>query len=71
MSDYVINIQLDYNALPNANSLAIEILDMLLAVRPSNMLVLMTAFLQSYGTLSHGAYTEPIQLHGGVAPARH
>lgn len=58
VSDYVINIQLDYNALPNANSLAIEILDMLLAVRPSNMLVLMTAFLQSYGTISHGAYTE-------------
>ena len=31
---------------------------MLLAVRPCNMLVLMTAFLQSYGTISHGAFTE-------------
>lgn len=58
VADYIINIQLDYNALPDANALAAEILDMLLAVRPSNMLVLMTAFLQSYGTLGHGAITE-------------
>lgn len=58
VSDYTVDIQLDYNALPNANSLAGEILDMLLAVRPCNMLVLMTAFLQSYGTISHGAFTE-------------
>ena len=35
-----------------------KILDMLLAVKPCNMLVLMTAFLQSYGTISHGAFTE-------------
>ena len=34
VSDYTVDIQLDYNALPNANSLAGEILDMLLAVRP-------------------------------------
>lgn len=58
VSGYVVNIQLDYNALPNASSLAGEILDMLLAVRPCNMLVLMTAFLQTYGTITHGAYTE-------------
>lgn len=58
ISDYTINIQLDYNVLPNAESLAAEILDMLLVVRPSNMRVLMTSFLQSYGTISHGAFTE-------------
>ena len=38
--------------------MAQEILNMLLAVRPSNMRVLMTAFLQSYGTLTHGACNE-------------
>lgn len=58
VADYTINIQLDYNALPDADSLAQEILNMLLAVRPSNMRVLMTAFLQSYGTLTHGACNE-------------
>lgn len=58
IADYTINIQLDYNALPNAESLAAEILDMLLVVRPSNMRVLMTAFMQSSGTISHGAFTE-------------
>lgn len=58
ISNYTISIQLDYNALPDADSLAAEILDMLLVVRPANMQVLMTAFQQSYGTLSHGAYTE-------------
>lgn len=60
ISDYTINIQLDYTTLPDADSLAAEILNMLLAVRPSNMRVLMTAFLQSYGTISHGAYTEMV-----------
>ena len=58
MADYTINIQLDYNTLPDAGSLAQEILNMLLAVRPSNMRVLMTSFLQSYGTLTHGACNE-------------
>lgn len=37
VADYTINIQLDYNTLPDAGSLAQEILNMLLAVRPSNM----------------------------------
>ena len=32
ISDYTINIQLDYNVLPNAESLAAEILDMLLVL---------------------------------------
>ncbi len=58
ISGYTINIELDYNTLPNADSLAAEILEMLLVVRPANMQVLMTAFLQSYGTVSHGAFTE-------------
>lgn len=58
VAEYTINIQLDYNTLPDANSLATEILDMLLAVRPSNMRVLMTAFLQSYGTVGFGAFSE-------------
>lgn len=58
VSDYAINIQLDYNTLPDADSVAAEILEMLLTVRPCNMRVLMTAFLQSYGTLAHGASTE-------------
>lgn len=58
ISDYTINIQLDYTVLPDADSLAAEILDMLLTVRPSNMRVLMTAFLQAYGTVTCAAYTE-------------
>lgn len=56
--DYTINVQLDYNTLPDANNLAEEILEMLLTVRPSNMRVLMTAFLQSYGMVSYGAWAE-------------
>lgn len=58
ISDYTINIQLDYTVLPDAEKLAAEILDMLLTVRPANMQVLLTAFLHSYGTISHGAFTE-------------
>ena len=56
--DYTINIQLDYTVLPDADALAAEILDMLLMVRPANMRVLMTSFLQSYGTITCGVYTE-------------
>lgn len=58
ISDYTINIQLDYTVLPDADSLAAEILDMLLTVRPCNMRVLMTSFLQSYGSVTCAAYTE-------------
>lgn len=69
--DYTINIQLDYTVLPDADALAAEILDMLLMVRPANMRVLMTSFLQSYGTITCGVYTEyedevniwPIMVH--------
>lgn len=58
ISDYTINIQLDYNTLPDADSLAAEILAMLLTVRPSNMRVLMTAYLQSFGKLAAGGFME-------------
>ena len=56
--DYTINIQLDYTVLPDADALAAEILDMLLMVRPANMRVLMTSFLQSYGAITCGVYAE-------------
>lgn len=58
ITGYLINIQLDYTKLPDANNLAVEILDMVLMVRPENMRVLMTAFLQSTGTISYGAGAE-------------
>ena len=58
INGYLINIQLDYTKLPDANNLAAEILEMLLMVRPENMRILMTAFLQSSGTISHGACAE-------------
>lgn len=58
ISGYTINIQLDHSALPDPNILTAEILSMLLAVRPSNMNVLMSAFLQSSGTTVCGATTE-------------
>ena len=58
VADYTINIQLDYNTLPDADSLAAEIMEMLLTVRPQNMRVLMTSFLQSYGTVTFGATNE-------------
>ena len=58
ISGYLINIQLDYTKLPEANNLAAEILKMLLMIRPENMQILMTAFLCSTGALHHGAYTE-------------
>ena len=61
IADYTIHIQLDYTVLPNANSLAQEILNMLLAVRPCNMRVLMAAFLQAYGAVSLGAAAEMVQ----------
>ncbi len=51
-------MQLDYNALPQANELAREILEMLGTVRPENMLIRLTAALQSSGVIAHGALTE-------------
>lgn len=60
---YTIDIELDYDVLPNANSFAAEILNMLLAVRPANMQILMRALLQSYGGITYGAASE---MHGQV-----
>ena len=67
ISEYTINISLDYTVLPNADEMALEILDMLLAVRPDNMRVIMTAFLQSYGTVTCAAYSE-VENHVEVWP---
>lgn len=58
VTDYTINIKLDYTVLPEAGSMVNEILGMLLKVRPANMLVLMAAALQSHGALGHGVYTD-------------
>ena len=52
VTDYLIDLQLDYTRLPNAEGLASEILNRLLLVRPANMCVRMTSYLQSYGTVS-------------------
>lgn len=63
VSGYTLEVQLDYNALPDAESLAAEILKMLSSVIPANMQVLLTAFHQSYGVLSaYGGYTEIISV---------
>ncbi len=58
VSGYIIDVQLDYNTLPQANELAREILEMLGIVRPANMLLRLTAALQSSGVIAHGALTE-------------
>ncbi len=58
IEDYIIDVWLDYNALPQANELAREILEMLGNVAPQNMLTRLTAALQSSGYLAHGALTE-------------
>lgn len=44
--DYTIDLRLDYTALPDASSLAAEILSALLAIRPCNMLIVPTAVLR-------------------------
>ena len=58
VQDYTVDIQLDYTILPDADALAAQILEMVLAIRPSNMRVLMTSALQSTGAVHMGAYTE-------------
>ena len=55
--DYSVHIQLDYSVLPDAGRIAAEIMD-LLAVRPSNMWMLMVSFVQSEGCVQMGALTE-------------
>ena len=56
--DYSIHIQLDYTVLRDADRIAAEVMDLLLAVRPSNMWVLIISFVQSEGTIQMGAMTE-------------
>ena len=56
--DYSVHIQLDYSVLPDAGRIAAEIMDLLLAVRPSNMWLLMVSFVQSEGCVQMGALTE-------------
>ena len=56
--DYSVHIQLDYSVLPDAGRIAAEIMDLLLAVRPSNMWMLMVSFVQSEGCVQMGALTE-------------
>lgn len=56
--DYSIHIQLDYTVLRDADRIAAEVTDLLLAVRPSNMWVLIISFVQSEGTIQMGAMTE-------------
>lgn len=58
VSGYIIDVRLDYNTLPQANELVREILEMLGIVRPANMLLRLTAALQSSGVIAHGALTE-------------
>lgn len=61
ITDYSIRIQLDHNALPDANGLALEIMRMLLVIRPANMQILLDAFLQSQGGAAFGAASEMTQ----------
>lgn len=58
ISEYTIDIELDYSILPNADILAAEILKMLLAIRPANMAVIMRSLIQSYGKLTYVATSE-------------
>ena len=55
---YSIHIQLDYTGLPGADRIAAEIMNLLLAVRPSNMWLLIISALQSEGSVQMGAMTE-------------
>lgn len=58
IKDYTLDIQLDYTVLPEPDRLAAEILEMLLTIRPENILILMTSLVQSTGGVRLGAHTE-------------
>lgn len=58
VSDYAIDIQLDYSVLPDADRLRAEILDMLLPIRPANMWLQMTALIQAHASVAVAAVTE-------------
>ena len=67
VDDYTIHIQLDYNVLEDANRLAVEILETLRAVRPSNMRMLIISWLQSQASIRVAACSE-ISNHIDVWP---
>lgn len=56
--DYSIHIQLDYTLLPDAARIAAETTDLLLAVRPANMWLLLISFVRSEGGVHLGAVME-------------
>lgn len=49
LRDYTLDIQLDYTVLSEPSRLAEEVLEMLLTIRPENILILMTSLVQSTG----------------------
>ena len=58
LQNYTLDIQLDYTFLSEPSRLAEEILEMLLTIRPENILILMTSLVQSTGGVRLGAHTE-------------
>lgn len=58
VNDYAVHLQFDYTVLPDAASIAEQVLELLLAVRPSNMRLFIISALQSEGTVHLGATTE-------------
>ena len=58
VNGYIIDVELDYNALPQANELAREILEMLKNASPQNMLIRISAALQAQSYIAHGVLTE-------------
>lgn len=58
LQDYTLDIQLDYTVLSEPSRLAEEVLEMLLTIRPGNILILMTSLVQSTGGVRLGAHTE-------------
>lgn len=58
VSGYGIDVRLDHSVLPEADTLALEVWKLLLAVRPANMRILMEALLKSEGSAACGAAAE-------------
>ena len=67
LRDYTLDIQLDYTVLSEPSRLAEEVLEMLLTIRPENILILMTSLVQSTGGVRLGAHTE-CSLHMDLWP---
>lgn len=58
VEDYRINVQLNYSVIEHAQDLATEILNLLLCVRPENMLLQMTTEIETTGTVAYGIRSE-------------